>query len=49
MGAYSFEMIDGKELVLIDDLHKSKNSDIQPWRYEIFDLEELNNSILLLL
>ena len=49
MGAYSFEMIDGTELVLLNDLYKSKNSDIQHWRYEIFDLEELNHSILLLL
>ena len=49
MGAYSFEMIDGTELVLLDDLHKSKNSDIQHWHYKIFDLEELNHSILLLL
>ena len=41
-------MIDGTELVLLD-LYKSKNYDIQHWRYEIFDLKELNHSILLLL
>ena len=41
--AYSFNMIDDTEFVLLYDLHKSKNPSIPHWRYEKFDLEELND------
>ena len=40
MGAYSFDIIDDTEFVLLYDLHKSKNPDIPYWRYEKFDLEK---------
>ena len=43
LGAYSFDIIDDTELVLLYDLHKSKNPDIPYWRYEKFDLEKIND------
>ena len=43
LGAYSFDIIDDTELVLLYDLHKSKNPDIPYWRYEKLDLEKLND------
>ena len=43
LGAYSFDIIDDTEFVLLYDLHKSKNPDIPYWRYEILDLEKLND------
>ena len=43
LGAYSFDIIDGTEFVLLYDLHKSKNPDIQYRRYGKFDLEKLND------
>ena len=43
LGAYSFDIIDDTELVLLYDLHKSKNPDIPYWRYEKFDLKKLND------
>ena len=43
LGAYSFDIIDDTEFVLLYDLHKSKNPDIPYWRYEKLDLEKLND------
>ena len=43
MGAYSFDIIDDTEFVLLYNLHKSKNPDIPYRRYEKFDLEKLND------
>ena len=42
MGAYSFDIIDDAEFVLLYDLYKLKNPDIPYWHYEKFDLEKLN-------
>ena len=41
--AYTSNIIDDAEFVLLYDLHKSKNPDIPHWRYERFDLDELND------
>ena len=43
LGAYSFNIIDDTEFVLLYYRHKSKNPDIPYWRYEKFDLEKLND------
>ena len=43
LGAYSFEIIDDPEFVLLYDLHKSKSLDIPCWRCEKLNLEELND------
>ena len=43
MGAYSFDMIDDTEFVLLYDLSKSKNPDFPYWRYEKIELEKLSD------
>ena len=43
LGAYSFDIIDDTEFVLLYDLYKSKNPDIPYWCYEKFNLEKLND------
>ena len=43
MGAYSFDIIDDTYIVLLYDLHKSKNPDMPYWRYGKLDLEKLHD------
>ena len=44
--AFSDDLIDGEEFILLYDLNTSKNRDFEHWIYQSFDLNEISEDEL---